>query len=320
MKSLLKRSGPEAFGPLIRKLRSLGSVESDAELDAVLDRIKVRAGANRGEDIIGPGNASRYFTVLLDGVACSYERLKDGNRQIFAFQYPGDFCDLSRHVLPESNNEVAVAALTDCSIGIIEHRDLEQLIAQYPSLGLALWRATMLEASIFRKRLLNIGRQPALQRVAHLLCEQLARREAVGINSAIIPLAQVDLADAVGLSIVHVNRTVQELRRLGILSAKGPAIEIVNRAGLVALANFDGQYLNLPQVLSHWQIIIDRDPMAHVQLAAMRSPLATCQTLQRSSLAKGAEIRERRTAPTRPLNEESSSLPLQVPSPSSSAK
>ena len=77
-----------------------------------------------------------------------YERLQDGTRQIYAFQYPGDFCDLHQHVSPETNNEVAVAAITDCSIGIIEHKDLEQLIAQYPSLGLALWRASMLEASI----------------------------------------------------------------------------------------------------------------------------------------------------------------------------
>jgi len=274
MKSLLKRSGPEAFGPLIRKLRSLGSVESDAELDAVLDRIKERAGASRGEDIIGPGNSSRYFTVLLDGVACSYERLKDGNRQIYAFQYPGDFCDLSRHVLPESNNEVAVAALTDCSISIIEHRDLEQLIVQYPSLGLALWRATMLEASIFRKRLLNVGRQPALQRVAHLLCEQLARREAVGINSTIIPLTQLDLADAVGLSIVHVNRTLQELRRLNILSKEGRAIKVLNRERLVCLASFDGHYLNMPQLLSRWQVKIERDSMPAARLPAMSRPFA----------------------------------------------
>src|SRR5215510_3124129 len=285
MAGLLKRSGPEAFGPLVRKLRSLGGVESDAALDAVLARVKVRAGANRGDDIIAPGSAPRHSTVLMEGVACLYERLKDGNRQIYAFQYPGDFCDLHQHVLPDSNNEVAVAALTGCSIGIIEHSDLDRLIAQYPSVGLALWRATMLEASIFRKWLLNIGRQPALQRVAHLLCEQLTRREAVGINSATIPLTQLDLADAAGLSIVHINRTVQELRRLGILSAKGSAIEVANRAGLVALANFDGQYLNLPQVLSHWQIIIDGDPMARVPLAEMRSPLATCQ----------AEIRGRPT-------------------------
>ena len=130
-----------AFGSLIQKLRSLG-VDSDTELDAVLNCIKVRAGTRRGEDIIATGRSPGHSTVLIDGVACLYERLQDGNRQIYAFQYPGDFCDLHQHVLPETNNEVAVAAITDCSIGIIEHKDLEQLIAQYPSLGLALWRAT----------------------------------------------------------------------------------------------------------------------------------------------------------------------------------
>jgi CRP-like cAMP-binding protein len=286
MTGLLKRSGPEAFGPLIRKLRSLGGVESDAELDAVLDRIKVRAGASRGDDIISPGSAPRHSTVLMEGVACLYERLEDGNRQIYAFQYPGDFCDLHQHILPESNNEIAVAALTDCSIGIIEHRDLEQLIAQYPSLGLALWRATMLEASIFRKRLLNVGRQPALQRVAHLLCEQLARREAVGMNSATIPLTQMDLADAAGLSIVHINRTFQELRRLQILSKEGRAIKVVNRERLVCLASFDGHYLNMPQLLSHWQVKIERDPMPAERSAMSRPPASATSLMSKPAAAR----------------------------------
>ena len=168
-------------------------------------------------------------------------------------------------MLPETNNEVAVAAITDCSIGIIEHKDLEQLIAQYPSLGLALWRASMLEASIFRKRLLNVGRQPALQRVAHLLCEQLARREAVGLNSATIPLTQMDLADAAGLSIVHINRTFQELRRLNILSKEGRAINVVDRERLAGLASFDGNYLNMPQLLSHWQVKIENTEVRTAQ-------------------------------------------------------
>jgi len=256
----------------------LGAVESNAELDAVLDRIKMRKGASRGEDIIAPGSAPSHSTVLLEGVACLYEGLKDGNRQIYAFQYPGDFCDLHQHVLPELDNEISVAALTGCSIGIIEHRDLEQLIAQYPSLGLALWRATMLEASIFRKRLLNVGRQPALQRVAHLLCEQLARRETVGINDATIPLTQIDLADAAGLSIVHVNRTFQELRRLKILSKEGRAIQVVDRERLVCLANFDGLYLNMPQLLSHWQVNIERDSMPAARLPATIHPLASAKS------------------------------------------
>jgi len=261
-----RASARQALGPLIQKLRSLG-VDSDTELAAVLDRIKVRAGTRRGDDIIACGRSPMHSTLLLDGVACLYERLQDGTRQIYAFQYPGDFCDLHRHALPEMNNEVAVAAMTDCSIGIIDHKDLEQLIAQYPSLGLALWRATMLEASIFRKRLLNVGRQPALQRVAHLLCEQLARREAVGLNSATIPLTQMDLADAAGLSIVHINRTFQELRRLNILSKEGRAIKVVDRERLAGLASFDGNYLNMPQLLSHWQVKIEP-----LQAQAERSP------------------------------------------------
>lgn len=261
MISLPNRSERHVFEPLIRKLRSLG-VDSETELDAVLKRIRVRAGIRRGEDIIALGKSPRHSTVLLEGSACLYERLPDGNRQIYAFQYPGDFCDLHRHMLPETNNEVAVAALTDCSIAIIEHKDLEQLIAQYPSLGLALWRASMLEASIFRKRLLNVGRQPALQRVAHLLCEQLARREAVGINGATVPLTQMDLADAAGLSIVHVSRTLQELRRLDIVSKQGRTIKVVNRERLVILASFDGNYLNMPQLLSHWHVTMERTALS----------------------------------------------------------
>ncbi|GEP62100.1 hypothetical protein RSO01_92660 [Reyranella soli] len=207
-----------------------------------------------------------------------YERLPDGNRQIYAFQYAGDFCDLHQHVLPETNSEVAVAAVTDCSIGIIEHKDLEHLIAQYPSMSLALWRASMLEASIFRKRLLNVGRQPALQRVAHLLCEQLARREAVGINSATIPLTQTDLADAAGLSIVHINRTFQELRRLNILS-EGRTINVLDRERLVGLAGFDGNYLNMPQLLSHWHVKID-----HASTPAKPSPTMCRPTTPASRL------------------------------------
>ena len=105
----IRSSARLAFGPVIQKLRSLG-VDSDMELEAVLDRIKVGAAIRRGEDIITPGRSPRQSTVLIDGVACLYERLPDGNRQIYAFQYPGDFCDLHQHALPETNNEVACRA------------------------------------------------------------------------------------------------------------------------------------------------------------------------------------------------------------------
>src|SRR5262245_42475401 len=112
MTGLLTRSRLEAFRPVIRKLRTLGSV--DPELEAVLSSIKTVKGASRGADIVAAGSAPRHTTVLLDGVACLYERLKDGNRQIYAFQYSGDFCDLHRQVVPDSNDKVAVAAMTGC--------------------------------------------------------------------------------------------------------------------------------------------------------------------------------------------------------------
>lgn len=255
MVALLKQSQRRGFGPLRQKLKTLG-IGSDAELDAVLSRIKVRAVDSRTKDIIAPGDSPRHSTVLITGVACLYERLADGNRQIYAFQYPGDFCDLYRHVLPETNKEVAVAAITECSIGIINHDDLEQLISTCPSVGRALWRATMVEANIFRKRLLNGGRQPALQRVAHLLCEQLARQEAAGLCNPIVPLSQLDVADAVGLSIVHINRTFKELQRLGLLRKQGRSMKVTNREQLVRLAAFDANYLNMPELLSRWQLRI----------------------------------------------------------------
>jgi CRP-like cAMP-binding protein len=239
---------------VIWKLRSLG-LNGEADLQALTKLIEVKkVGVNRGEEIIGAGTSPTHSTVLLDGIACSYERLEDGGRQIHAFRLPGDFCDLHRHVLPELGDEVAVAALSDCLIGIIAYRDLDRLIAQYPTLGLALWRATMLEASISRQTLLNVSRRPALQRVAHLLCELLARREAIGINGSVIPLTQIDLADAAAISVVHINRIFQDLRKLGAVSRNSRAIEIVNRERLVELVSFDGHYLNMPEVLLHWKV------------------------------------------------------------------
>src|SRR5215468_2921332 len=105
-------SGAHRVRPVIWKLRSLG-LESEADFQALSKLIKVKVGVSRGEEIIGAGTSPTHSTVLLDGIACSYERLEDGGRQIHAFRLAGDFCDLHRHVLPELGDEVAVAALSD---------------------------------------------------------------------------------------------------------------------------------------------------------------------------------------------------------------
>jgi CRP-like cAMP-binding protein len=220
-------------------------MEREEELQALLLLVKVKGCVSRGEDIVEVGKSPSYSTVLLKGLACRYKLIENGRRQIFNFQYPGDFCDFDRYILPEPDD--AVAALTDCSIGVILHEDIGRVTARYPRLGLALWRGTMVEASISRERLLNVRQRPALPRTANLLCEQMVRLEAIGINGAIIPMTQVDLADAASLSAVHMNRTIQDLRGLGVLSRNGRAIEVVHRDRLADIGKFDGRYLNTPQ-------------------------------------------------------------------------
>jgi CRP-like cAMP-binding protein len=230
---------------LSRKFRSLG-LHGEKDLHAFLRLVRVKRRVSRGEDIVEAGSSSGVFAVLLAGVACRYRMIESGRRQILTFRYPGDCCDFYRYVLSEPND--GVAALADCSIGVVLHEDIRRTTAQCPEIGLALWRDTLLEASIFRERLLNMSQRPALPRIAHLICEQMTRLEAIGANSSVIPLTQVDLADAGGLSVVHMNRTIQDLRELGILSKTSRTIEVMDRSRLRDIAKFDGRYL-MPQVL-----------------------------------------------------------------------
>lgn len=234
-----------AIASLASKFESLG-IGKD-ELDVLVQFLKEQPLFLAGAEIVCAGHSAKHVTLLLSGVVCSYKRLEDGTRQIYSFRYPGDFCDLYRYALPEQDEAAAVQAITDCLVATIGYADIDQLLARHPRLGLALWRATVLEASSLRERLSNVRKGSAIQRVAHLLCEQLARREAIGVTSPIMPISQIDVADAAGLSIVHVNRTIQTLRSLNVLSKTRQVIEVVDRKQLARIAGFDGRYLNLPK-------------------------------------------------------------------------
>ena len=241
--------------PLALKFERLGM--SKDELNLLIQFLKHRARVPGGADIIHPAQSIGRSRVLLSGMACSYRRLENGAREIYSFHHPGDFCDLYRYVLPERNDAIAVQALTDCLVATIAYADIERLLAQRPRLGLLLWRATALEAGIVRERLSNARRGSAVQRVANLLCEQIARREAIEIISPHVPITQIDVADAAGLSVVHVNRTIQALRSLNVLSKASHTIEVTDKERLARIAEFDGRYLNMPQVLSKWAVRIE---------------------------------------------------------------
>jgi len=232
-------AGPDVANGLIVKLRNLG-LDSEG-VRAFLSLVKCTRAIGRGDDIVRVGNSQKILTVLLSGVACRYRITDNGRRQIFAFQYPGDFCDYYRYVMPQRDDPVA--ALTDCFVGVIPHEGIERIIERHPQISRAFWRNTVLEARIFEERVLNGTQRPAVERIANLLCEQIFRLEAVGIVGDVVPLTQIDLADAAGLSVVHVNRTIQDLRDLGALSKNSHGIRVENKDRLVQIAKFDASYL-----------------------------------------------------------------------------
>ena len=235
--------------PFGRRLKSLGVQTDDLEimLQAAKRCVRVAAGA----DVIREAQGSGKVKALLAGTTCSYKRREDGERIILSFQHPGDFCNLHHYLLPNAETGIGIQALTDCTLAVIDYRDMDGFLAR-PSLASALWRASLLEAAVFREKLSSTGRGTALERVAHLLCEQLARREAVGIHTPRLPFSQIDVADAAGLSVVHVNRTIQVLRKLNVLSQARQAIEVIDRARLEQIAGFDDGYLNMPRRDSKW--------------------------------------------------------------------
>jgi CRP-like cAMP-binding protein len=240
--------------PLGLKLKSLGAQADD--LDILLQAVKRRVSVAVHDDVITEADTAPQVRILLAGTTCSYRRKEDGGRSILSFHHPGDFCDLHRYVLRDIEPAIGIQALTDCTVAVIDYRDMDGLLSR-PTLASALWRASMLEAAVYRERLTSMVRGTALERVAHLLCEQLARREASGIHDPQLPFSQIDVADAAGLSVVHVNRTIQTLRGLNVLSKATQAIEVVDRKQLAKMAEFDGRYLSMPKLALKWAVQIE---------------------------------------------------------------
>lgn len=264
------RLGWGSGSPLDLKLKSLGAQAED--LDALLQAVKRRVSAAAQHNVVRESDAGGQVRILLSGTTCSYKREEDGGRSILSFQHAGDFCDLHRYVMRDLEPAMGVQALTDCTVGVIEYRDVDRLLSR-PTLASALWKASMLEAAAYRERLTSNSRGTALERVAHLLCEQLVRREAVGLDAPQLPLSQIDVADATGLSVVHVNRMIQTLRGLNVLSKARHVIDVGDRKQLEKIARFDDHYLTMPNFVSKWVVQIEATgPVKLVQEKESRPP------------------------------------------------
>lgn len=230
--------------PFARKLGNFVAL-SDVELE-VLDGLHARRrNFVAGGDLVHQGEASPAAYILAEGWVCSYKLLRDGSRQVVDFQIPGDFLGLRSVLLRTADHNIE--PITPVEASEVLESDLIHAFSASPRLATAvLWAASRDEAMVV-EHLVGIGRRDALERTAHLLLELGARLMLVGHGTRdgfACPLTQYHLADALGLSAVHVNRVLRELRERGFLTFQKGQVTIHDFNGLVALVEFDRSYLD----------------------------------------------------------------------------
>jgi CRP-like cAMP-binding protein len=225
--------------------------EQDRTLIDQLCRRNVREVGPR-RDIVREGDRPRAVNLMLDGWACRYKQLPDGRRQIVSFFVPGDLCDSNIFILREMDH--SIASITRLRYAEISPAGFEELTLRSPRITQALWWNELVGAAIAREWTTNVGQRTAFERIAHLLCEMHLRLRVVGLTengSCAWPLTQTDLADATGLTAVHVNRTLQELRRRELVELQGRRLTIPDLEALQHVAMFNPNYLHLEREGRH---------------------------------------------------------------------
>lgn len=196
--------------------------------------------------LVRSGDRLNQSLLLLDGWLVRCKDLPSGERQILEIHLAGDFADLHGFTLQRLDHDIV--SLTRCVIGIVPHERLKAITENHPHLTRVYWLLTNIDASIAREMALSLGQRPAISRMAHLFCELHVRLGIVGRTTDRMfefPLTQRELSECLGLTVVHVNRTLQELRRRRIIEAENRQVTILDKLALEALAEFDPNYLQL---------------------------------------------------------------------------
>ena len=198
------------------------------------------------QDVVRQGEIPEMAHVLLEGHTCRYRMLSDGRRQITAVLVPGDVCDLE--AVMRGRADYSVAALTTCTLGEIPADRVSNPVGLDPEMTQALWRRLLRDEAISREWLVSMGKRTALERLAHIFCELAVRLKEVGLardDSFDFQITQAELADVLGLSCVHINRTLQELRRTELVEMTRGRLSILDFPALASLAGFDPTYLQM---------------------------------------------------------------------------
>ncbi|MGE4061930.1 MAG: Crp/Fnr family transcriptional regulator [Rhodospirillaceae bacterium] len=215
-----------------------------AALNALPVRMKEFA---KGETLVREGERPTQSFTITEGLTAIYKTSNEGRRQIMIFQVPGDFPDLqSLHL---NVLDMSIVAVSKVKVGFIQHQDIRLTYHRFPRLGEALWRMSLVDAAMLRERMLNLGQRKAHPRVAHFFCEMYVRLKLAGCElsdqKVSLPLTQQEIGDALGLSNVHVNRVVQDLKEDGLMEMKRGWLRVLNWKRLQKAAAYDMTYLHL---------------------------------------------------------------------------
>jgi CRP-like cAMP-binding protein len=227
----------------LMKLRARDDVSAEEER-VLEDAIGKVVHYTPGTTFIPAGKELHHSTLLIEGFLGRYKDLRNGERQVSELHVPGDFADLHSFTLKYLDHNIM--AMTACAIIEVPHEKIQAITEQHPHLARMLWFMTNIDAAIHREWVVSLGRRNALKRTAHLFCELQFRLGIVGLSQEdgySLPFTQIDLAECLGLTSVHINRVLRELRERRLVEFRSGKVKILDLSELRRVAEFDPTYL-----------------------------------------------------------------------------
>lgn len=235
---------PKPINPLTERIKRFVTLDAQ-ECEVIAALTKTRRTARSTETLCHEGSRPSGVYMIVKGVGFRYRHLSNGRRQILGYLLPGDLCDTQFLILSECDHSVGV--LCDTEVAVISPQTLMSVMVQYPRIERALLMMAMVEVAMLREWLLNVGQRDAYQKMAHFFCETSTRLNELADRPDEqrfdMPLTQLDLADTMGLTVVHVNRVLQQFRRDGLINWSRRHFDILDPVRLEQIAGFDPTYL-----------------------------------------------------------------------------
>ncbi len=232
---------PNRFIQRMRRLADLTA--NDAMVLASITSHPRRYAARH--DLIREGDRPGPMFVVLEGWVCRYKILPNGTRQIMAFLIPGDTCDLHTSLVAEMDH--GIQTITTATVATVNRAEMQLMMRDHSNIAAAMYSAQLINEGIMRAWIVSMGRRSSIERVAHLICELYLRARNTALiadDKFALPLSQAVLADALGMTAVHINRVLKELRLTGAMALARGSVTILDPAKLIRIAGFDENYLH----------------------------------------------------------------------------